>query len=235
MHKKIEKTSRRDFLKASAVFGSIMLVPSYVALGNQSKSGISPNEKVNLAVIGIGGQGGNDLKNLYKSGHCNVVAICDVDWGGHTRESREAHPNATQFTDFRKMFDQMANQIDAVLIATPDHSHFAATMLAMSLGKHVFVEKPLAHIYGQSVGGSRYPLWLEAHETVRKSLNMDEWNRVTLLCQGDTVKTWINGIPAAHWINTEFDQGFLSLQIHASKSPGEVHFRNIKLKELSHE
>jgi len=64
---------------------------------------------------------------------------------------------------------------------------------------------------------------------------MDEWNRVTLLCQGDTVKTWINGIPAAHWINTEFDQGFLSLQIHASKSPGEVHFRNIKLKELSHE
>jgi len=90
-------------------------------------------------------------------------------------------------------------------------------------------------IYGQSVAGWRYPLWLEAHETVRKALNMDEWNRVTLLCQGDTVKTWINGIPAAHWINTEFDQGFLSLQIHASKSPGEVHFRNIKLKELSHE
>jgi len=150
MSKPPSNASRRNFLKASATLGGMMLLPSYVALGNKSNTGISPNAKVNLAAIGIGGQGGNDLKNLYNSGHCNVVALCDVDWGGHTSESRAAHPDARRFTDFRKMFDQMADQIDAVLIATPDHSHFAATMLAMSLGKHVFVEKPLAHTYGQS-------------------------------------------------------------------------------------
>lgn len=143
--------SRRNFLKTSAAFGGVMLLPSYVALGNRSSNRISPNEKVNLAVIGIGHQGKNDLKNLYNSGHCNVVALCDVDLQGeHTRESREAHPDAPQFTDFRKMLDQMGRDIDAVLIATPDHSHFAAAIMAMSLGKHVFVEKPLAHTYGQA-------------------------------------------------------------------------------------
>ncbi len=143
--------SRRDFLKTSAAFGALTILPSYVALGKQSGTGIGPNEKVNLAVIGIGNQGGNDLKTLFGSGHCNVVALCDIDLEGkHTQGSLRAHPSARKFKDFRVMFDKMANEIDAVLIATPDHSHFAATMLAMSLGKHVFVEKPLAHTFGQS-------------------------------------------------------------------------------------
>jgi predicted dehydrogenase len=76
--------------------------------------------------------------------------LCDVDLAGkHTQSQQKAHPNAKRFTDFRKMFDEMADQIDAVLIATADHSHFAIAMLAMSLGKHVYVEKPLAHTFGQ--------------------------------------------------------------------------------------
>jgi len=159
--------SRRRFLKSSAVFGAFTILPSYIALGNRSSSPLrAPSEKVNLAVIGVGNQGASDHQAFLATGFCNVVAICDVDLEGkHTLQARQTHqlapldpsttshspifPKARTFTDYRKMFDQMADDIDAVLIATPDHSHFCATMLAMSLGKHVFVEKPLAHTFGQ--------------------------------------------------------------------------------------
>jgi predicted dehydrogenase len=151
MHPNRIHTSRRHFLKSSAAFGALTILPSYIALGNKSSTGLAPSEKVNLAVIGIGHQGGGDLRALFGSGHCNIVALCDIDLqGGHTQKSLLAHPDAPRYNDFRVMFDEMADQIDAVLIATPDHSHFAATMLAMSLGKHVYVEKPLAHTFGQT-------------------------------------------------------------------------------------
>jgi predicted dehydrogenase len=144
-------TSRRNFLKSSAAFGALTILPSYIALGNKASTGLGPNEKVNLAVIGIGNQGGGDLRALFSSGHCNVVALCDIDLpGSHTQNSLQSHSDSPRYNDFRVMFDKMADQIDAVLIATPDHSHFAATMLAMSLGKHVYVEKPLAHTFGQT-------------------------------------------------------------------------------------
>ena len=151
MHPNRAHTSRRNFLKSSAAFSALTILPSYIALGNKSSTGLAPSEKVNLAVIGIGNQGGNDLRALFGSGHCNVVALCDIDLqGAHTQASQADFPDAPAFTDFRVMFDKMAGQIDAVLIATPDHSHFAATMLALSLGKHVYVEKPLAHTFGQT-------------------------------------------------------------------------------------
>ena len=86
-------------------------------------------------------------------------------------------------------------------------------------------------IYGQSAGGWIYPLWLEEHEAARKALKKDGWNRITVQAKGDTIKTWINGAPAAHWKTEEYKSGFFSLQIH-SGSKGEVHFRNIKVKEL---
>jgi predicted dehydrogenase len=146
-----QSINRRNFLKSSAAFGAFAILPSYIALGNQSSNGLAPSEKVNLAVIGIGNRGYGNIHTSSRSGLCNVVALCDVDLqGAHTQASQQAHPSARTFTDFRRMFDQMADQIDAVLIATPDHSHFAATMLAMSLGKHVYVEKPLAHTFGQT-------------------------------------------------------------------------------------
>ncbi|MEC7281427.1 MAG: Gfo/Idh/MocA family oxidoreductase, partial [Verrucomicrobiota bacterium] len=162
--------TRRSFLKTSSVFGALTIIPSYVALGNQSTTGLAPSEKLRLAIIGVGNQGNRDRKSLLRSGLCDVVALCDIDMdGAHTHEARyvhrltnkppvmkdgetipeQSHIQARAYTDFRKMFDDMADDIDAVLIATPDHSHFAATMLAMSLGKHVFVEKPLAHTFAQ--------------------------------------------------------------------------------------
>lgn len=163
------KLTRRDFVKSSSAIGAITVLPSYIALGNQSSSGLAPSEKVNLAVVGTGNRGASNWKAAMNSGHCNVVALCDIDpEAAHTQlalmsfghipatpDSRGNmptvydQPKPRRFTDFRKMFDQMENEIDAVLISTPDHSHFAVTMLAMSLGKHVYVEKPLAHTFGQ--------------------------------------------------------------------------------------
>ena len=165
-----QQLSRRSFLKTSSAFGALTILPSYIALGNKSTSGLAPSEKIRLAIIGIGNQGNRDRKSLLSSGLCDVVALCDIDMNAaHTHEARyvhrltnkppvvkdgekvpeQSHIQARAYTDFRKMFDDMADDIDAVLIATPDHSHFAATMLAMSLGKHVFVEKPLAHTFAQ--------------------------------------------------------------------------------------
>ncbi|MFT5127209.1 MAG: hypothetical protein ACI8W8_000810 [Rhodothermales bacterium] len=86
-------------------------------------------------------------------------------------------------------------------------------------------------IYGQAAGGWIYPLWLTAHDDVRKSLKKDGWNRITIEAKGDSIKTWLNGFPAAHWKTAEYEEGFFSLQIHKG-SAGTVHFRNIKVKEL---
>ena len=162
MKKHIQNPSRRDFLKAASALGAFTILPSARLFGQNR---VSANDKVNLAVIGIGGQGHRDRESMLNSGFCNVVALCDVDMeSNHTYRARWVHGlvpppagksdevqphKAKGYTDFRVMFDEMADEIDAVLIATPDHSHFAATMLAMSLGKHVFVEKPLAHTFGQ--------------------------------------------------------------------------------------
>ncbi len=102
---------------------------------------VGPNEKLNLAVIGIGGQGKSNLNGASKE---NVVALCDVD---ETRagDGFSKNPKAKKYSDFRKMFDEMEKQIDGVLISTPDHTHFHPALWAMQRGKHVYLEKPLAH------------------------------------------------------------------------------------------
>lgn len=87
-------------------------------------------------------------------------------------------------------------------------------------------------IFGQSIGGWRYPLWLDAHEEARNALKEGEWNRVTIKAVGDTVKTWVNGVPAANWVDPNHKKGFFGLQVHSGKQ-GTVLFRNIKVKELN--
>jgi len=86
-------------------------------------------------------------------------------------------------------------------------------------------------IYGEKAGGWHYPLVLDAHEPARKAIVPDGWNRVTVKAQGNTIKTWINGVPAAHWKTDEYMKGFFGLQIHSGKA-GTVLFRNIGVKEL---
>ncbi len=86
-------------------------------------------------------------------------------------------------------------------------------------------------IYGEAIGGWLYPLWLDAHAEVRKALKADAWNRLTVIADGETIKTWVNGIPAANWQTSEYMKGFFGLQIHAGNE-GTVQWRNIKIKEL---
>jgi predicted dehydrogenase len=99
---------------------------------------ISPNEKINIAGIGIGGQGRSDLENCESQ---NIVALCDVDWKYASRAFNK-YPNAKKYKDFRVMLEK-ENDIDAVVIATPDSTHAVAAMAAMECGKHVYCEKPL--------------------------------------------------------------------------------------------
>jgi len=126
-------------------------------LASSALSVVSPNlllaatgEKVRLACVGIGNRGAEVIKALNATGLAEVVALCDADLGAkHTQSILKMFPNVPRFQDFRKLFDKMGKDIDAVSIATPDFSHFPITMLAMSLGKHVYVEKPMAHSFHQ--------------------------------------------------------------------------------------
>ena len=87
-------------------------------------------------------------------------------------------------------------------------------------------------VYGQSCGGYWYPLWLKEHANVRDSLNKEGWNRVTVWAKGNTVKTWLNGVPASHWVGDgTYTKGYFGLQVHKAKS-GKVLWRGLKVKEL---
>ena len=145
--------NRRDFLKnGSLLAGGLLLSQIDLDAANKKYKPrkLAANEKVNLACIGIGNRGGEIIKELFKTGECNIVALCDTDMGApHTLEIMKKFPDAKRFQDFRVMFDKLQNQIDAVCIGTPDFSHFPASMLAMSLGKHLFVEKPMAHTFNE--------------------------------------------------------------------------------------
>lgn len=105
----------------------------------EPKPSTSPNEKLNIACIGVGGQGAGDLSSVSSE---NVVAMCDVD-SDRAAASFNAHPKATKYTDFRKMLEQ--KDIEAVTVSIPDHNHYVATTAAMHLGKHVYCQKPLTH------------------------------------------------------------------------------------------
>ena len=144
--------SRRTFLKAGAVVtAGTLFIPNLLSC--------SKNNKLNIALIGVGGRGADNWDKLFAENPEdankpedqrrkvlteNVVALCDVD-DNRSAQAFKVFPKAKRYKDFRVMFDEMAHEIDAVMISTPDHTHFAATMAAMQLGKHVYVEKPLAH------------------------------------------------------------------------------------------
>lgn len=148
-----KKISRRNFLqKAAIIGGAAVIIPSIPIYGNGKRIAgpkvVGSNEKVNLALIGIGNRGNEDAKAFMKTGLCNIVALCDTDMGArHTQEIISMCPGVPQFRDFREMFAKMASRIDAVMIATPDHSHFPIAMAAMREGIHVYVEKPLARTF----------------------------------------------------------------------------------------
>ncbi|MBN2863847.1 MAG: Gfo/Idh/MocA family oxidoreductase, partial [Bacteroidales bacterium] len=136
----MKNLSRRTFItRTSAMAAGTMILPGLSSFG--IGSGRQSTNKVNIAVIGVGGQGQQNWRECREE---NIVALCDVS-DTAAANGFKTFPDAKRFKDFRVMFDKMAGQIDAVIVATPDHTHFPAAMAAMQLGKHVIVEKPLAH------------------------------------------------------------------------------------------
>ena len=153
-----ERVTRRQFIASSAAAAAgLSALPGRVlaaAPGEQDPAPVArsrfapPDGPLRLAFVGIGNRGNDMLKTFAATGLVSVAAFSDVDLDArHTSESRALFPSVPCFRDFRVMFDKAGPAFDAVVIATPDHSHFPLAMHAMAHGKHVYLEKPLAHTF----------------------------------------------------------------------------------------
>ncbi|MGD0091546.1 MAG: Gfo/Idh/MocA family oxidoreductase [Planctomycetota bacterium] len=134
---KNESLARRRFLGLAASAATVTILPRHVLAGGRQ---LAPSDKLNIAGVGVGGMGGGNLKQLETE---NIVALCDVDpnFAAHTIKR---YPNAKLYSDYRELLDKQKD-LDAVLIATPDHTHAVISMAAMKAGKHVYTQKPLTH------------------------------------------------------------------------------------------
>ena len=138
--------SRRTFLGTTATAAAAFTVIPNHAMGSVLGHK-APSDKLNIAVVGIGGMGNSNLKAVRPTE--NIVALCDVDWK-YAAKVFDENPNAKKYKDWRKMYDEMGKSIDAVIVATADHTHAIIASTAMTLGKHVYVQKPLTHTVYES-------------------------------------------------------------------------------------
>ena len=127
---------RRDFLKLVGAMTAAATFPAPAFAQTQNA-----NSKLNVVCIGIGSRGAANVNGV--SGE-NMVALCDID-ANQLNRGKERFPNAKLFSDYRKMYDEIEKEIDAVVVSTPDHTHAAPSIIGMKLGKHCYCEKPLAH------------------------------------------------------------------------------------------
>ncbi len=136
------RPTRRDFLVRSALAGAAgpLLAGGGPSPARASAMPQSPNEKVRFACIGVGGKGESDTDDAGK--HGEIVALCDVDEKMLDKMGAK-YPRAKKYYDYRKMLEEVGGQVDAVTVSTPDHTHAVAAAMAMRMGKHAFVQKPL--------------------------------------------------------------------------------------------
>lgn len=139
----MKKISRRNFVKGATAIGAFMILPSCM-----SAKKVYANGRVNVAVIGAGGRGSASVNAIAKSPKANLVALCDVD-DANAAAIYKKYPDVKKYYDFRKMLDEMP-EIDAVVVATPDHMHYPISAWAMKMGKHVYCEKPLTRTVWES-------------------------------------------------------------------------------------
>ncbi|RME92719.1 MAG: gfo/Idh/MocA family oxidoreductase [Verrucomicrobia bacterium] len=131
----MNKLTRRSFLNRTSLTAGATLAFPYI--GNV----LGANDRIRIACIGVGGKGDSDSSNAAKAGG-EIVAICDVDLNTLNKKARQ-FPKAKKYQDYRRLLDEMENQIDAVTVSTPDHNHGVASVRAMKMGKHCFCQKPL--------------------------------------------------------------------------------------------
>ena len=136
-HQKPARVSRRSFLRISAAASALPLLGPRLLHG-------SPGEALGVAHVGVGGMGRSDLHSVASAKNVRIVALCDVDFA-NLYGAAEEHPEAAIFKDYRVMLDRVGRDIDAVVVSTPDHMHGSVALAAMSLGKHVYCQKPIAH------------------------------------------------------------------------------------------
>jgi len=132
-------TTRRNFLKKSAVAAAgLYIFPSNVISGLGHKA---PSDKLNIVGVGIGGKGHPNLVGMNTE---NIIGLCDVDWA-YAKGCFDEFPKAKRYKDWRKMFDEIGKETDGVMISTPDHTHAIIAATAITMGKHVYCQKPLTH------------------------------------------------------------------------------------------
>jgi predicted dehydrogenase len=191
----LKSASRRDFIKKAALgTAAFYIVPRHV-LG---RGYTAPSDKLNIAGIGVGGKGSSDIANSYQKGKENIVALCDVD-DRQGIPTRKIHEKATFYKDYRVLLEKEAKNIDAVIVSTPDHTHAVIAMAAMSLGKHVYVQKPMAHsiweVRQMTEAAHRYKVVTQmgnqgaSGEGVRQ---MQEWYESGVIGDVDEVHCWTN-------------------------------------------
>ena len=134
--------TRRSFLQKSGTAALGLTIVPNIVMGKNFSGITAPSDKLNIAVVGPGGMGGANMDAVKDTE--NIVALCDVDWKKAATRF-EQHPNAKKYWDWRKMYDEMGNSIDAVIVATADHTHAIIAATGITLGKHVYVQKPLTH------------------------------------------------------------------------------------------
>jgi predicted dehydrogenase len=179
------------------------MAPAVFVQDNACSAWKSPNERVNLAFVGVGNKGWHNVQQLKSE---NVVALCDIDTN-YLGRAAEVYPKAKQFRDYRKMLDGAANGVDGVVVSTADHCHAPASSSAMALGKHIYCEKPLAHTVQEArvLAGlaARHQLATQMGTQIHASTN---YRRVVEMVQSDLlgpiteVYTWCN----KGWSNGRF-------------------------------
>ena len=176
----INHLTRREFIRQAALAStgvSVAVSGSFAGAG-------SPNEKLNIALVGSGGRGASNLNGVK---HENIVALCDVD-RQRAADTFNKYPDVAKFADYRKMLDQMEDRIDAVVVSAPNHIHVPASVMAMRMGKHCYCEKPLAH----SVYEARLAARVAAEEKVATQMGTqihagDNYRRVVELVRSGVV------------------------------------------------
>lgn len=186
--------TRRSVLKGMAAASFPLIVPRHV-LGNGV---IAPSDRLVIASVGIGGKGESDIAAFSASGKADIGFLCDVD----TRQTAKTvgnFPKAQFFSDWRRLFEKHANSFDAVSVSTPDHTHAPIALAAMQLGKHVYVQKPLAHNLHENrllgAAASRYKVVAQmgnqgaSEDGVRL---LREWYDAGLIGDVSAVYSWTN-------------------------------------------
>ena len=201
--------SRRDFIKTTAIAAAgFMIVPRHV-LG---RGFVAPSDRLSIASIGVGGKGKSDVANFDKSGKATISFLCDVDTR-RASDSLKAFPKAKFYKDWRELLDKENKNFDAVSVSTPDHTHAIVALAAMQLGKHVYVQKPIAHdIYEARVltqAAKKYKVVTQMGNQGSSNDGtriMKEWYEAGLIGDVHTINAWTDrpvwpqGIP---WSTTK--------------------------------